>query len=153
MYGIPLIMSKLEFSTTSKIESQKLLQHLMDFEYYPNYFPDQITNVNIVKQENDKIFTEEKIRFSTLVKNIIEQKSIHELLSPNELMTQIIDGPAKGSVVNIQCNDTVSGSDVKISVELKLSLKALFLKPLIGKFFQKYLTALIFKITKRIESS
>jgi|TARA_Y100000590_G_scaffold466416_1_gene641734 ribosome-associated toxin RatA of RatAB toxin-antitoxin module len=146
-------MSKLEFFTTSNIESKKLLQYIMDFEYYPNYFPAQITNVKIIKKENDKIFTEEKIRFSTLVKNIIEQKSIHKLLSENELMTEIIDGPAKGSMVNIFCNDTESGSDVKINVELKLSLKALFLKPLIGKFYQKYLTSLIFKITKRIESS
>ena len=150
---MPHTMSKLDFFTTSNIESKKLLQYIMDFEYYPNYFPAQITNVKIIKKENDKIFTEEKIRFSTLVKNIIEQKSIHKLLSENELMTEIIDGPAKGSMVNIFCNDTESGSDVKINVELKLSLKALFLKPLIGKFYQKYLTSLIFKITKRIESS
>ncbi len=146
-------MSKLEFLTTSNIRPKKLLEYIMDFEYYPNYFPAQITDVKIIKKENDEIFTEEKIRFSTLVKNIIEQKSVHKLLSETELMTEIIDGPAKGSIVNIFCNDMESGSDVKITVELKLSLKALFLKPLIGKFYQKYLTSLIFKITKRIESS
>jgi len=146
-------MSKLEFLTTSNIGPKKLLEYIMDFEYYPNYFPAQITDVKVIKKENNEIFTEEKIRFSTLVKNIIEQKSVHKLLSETELMTEIIDGPAKGSVVNIFCNDKESGSDVKITVELKLSLKALFLKPLIGKFYQKYLTSLIFKITKRIESS
>ena len=146
-------MSKLEFLTTSNIRPKKLLEYIMDFEYYPNYFPAQITDVKVIKKENNEIFTEEKIRFSTLVKNIIEQKSVHKLLSETELMTEIIDGPAKGSIVNIFCNDMESGSDVKITVELKLSLKALFLKPLIGKFYQKYLTSLIFKITKRIESS
>ena len=146
-------MSKLEFLTTSNIGPKKLLEYIMDFEYYPNYFPAQITDVKIIKKENDEIFTEEKIRFSTLVKNIIEQKSVHKLLSETELMTEIIDGPAKGSIVNIFCKDRESGSDVKITVELKLSLKALFLKPLIGKFYQKYLTSLVFKITKRIESS
>ena len=103
-------MSKLEFLTTSNIRPKKLLEYIMDFEYYPNYFPAQITDVKIIKKENDEIFTEEKIRFSTLVKNIIEQKSVHKLLSETELMTEIIDGPAKGSVVNIFCNDKESGS-------------------------------------------
>jgi len=123
----------------------------MDFEYYPNYFPLQLNDVKIIKKENNQIFTEEKIRFSTLVKNVIEQKSVHNVISDNELMTEIIDGPAKGSIITIFCNDTESGSEIKITVDLKLSFKALFLKPLIKKFYQKYLTALIFKITKRIE--
>lgn len=67
-------------------------------------------------------------------------------------MTEIIDGPAKGSIINIFCHDTSSGSEIKITVDLKLSFKALFLKPIIRKFYQKYLNALIFKIIKRIES-
>ena len=46
---MPHTMSKLEFFTTSNIESKKLLQYIMDFEYYPNYFPAQITNVKIIK--------------------------------------------------------------------------------------------------------
>lgn len=56
-------MSKLEFSKISEIESKKLLKYIMDFEYYPNYFPDQLLDVTIIKQENNKTFTEEKLDF------------------------------------------------------------------------------------------
>ena len=46
-------------------------------------------------------------------------------------MTEILEGPAKGTVVNIFCNDVSSGSEITINMELKLSLKAIFLKPII----------------------
>ena len=117
-----------------------------------NYFPLQLKDVKIIKKEKNEIITEEKIVFSTLVKNTIEQRSLHKQISVNQLTTEIIEGPAKGRLVTILCNDTDSGSEIKISVDLKLSMKALFLKPFIGKFYQKYLTALIFKISKRAES-
>ena len=38
-------MSKLEFSTSSTIHSQKIFEYIMDFEYYPNYFPLQLNDV------------------------------------------------------------------------------------------------------------
>lgn len=145
-------MSKLEFETSSNLKSNVLLEYIIDFEYYPNYFPLQLKDVKIIKKEKNEIITEEKIVFSTLVKNTIEQRSLHKQISVNQLTTEIIEGPAKGSLVTILCNDTDSGSEIKISVDLKLSMKALFLKPFIGKFYQKYLTALIFKISKRAES-
>ena len=145
-------MSKLEFNTISSLKSNILLEHIMDFEYYSNYFPYQIKEVNIIKKEDKEIITEEKIIFRTLVKNVIEQKSLHKKISENEIITEILEGPAKGTIVNIFCNDVSSGSEIIINVDLKLSLKAIFLKPLIKKFYQKYLTALIFKITNRVES-
>lgn len=53
-------MSKLEFSKISEVESKKFLKYIMDFEYYPNYFPDQLPDVSIIKQENGEYITEEK---------------------------------------------------------------------------------------------
>ena len=144
-------MSKLEFNTTSSLKSNILLEHIMDFEYYSNYFPYQIKEVNIIKKEDKEIITEEKIIFRTLVKNVIEQKSLHKKISNNELITEIIEGAAKGTIVRMFCVDTSSGSEITVTVDLKLSLKAIFLKPFIKKFYQKYLTALIFKITNRVE--
>ena len=93
--------------------------------------------------------TEEKIVFSTLVKKVITQKSLHKKISDNELVTEIIDGPAKGSIVNIICNRIDSGSEIKFVVDLKLSLKAKFLQPLIKKLYKRYLMALILKINNR----
>ncbi len=145
-------MSKLEFKTSSTLNSKILINHVMDFEYYSNYFPLQIKEVKILEKKDNEIITEEKIIFRTLVKNVIAQKSLHKKISENKLMTEILEGPAKGTVVNIFCNDVSSGSEITINVELKLSLKAIFLKPIIKQFYQKYLTALIFKITNRVES-
>jgi hypothetical protein len=145
-------MSKLEFKTSSTLNSKILINHIMDFEYYSKYFPLQIKEVKILEKKDNEIITEEKIIFRTLVKNVIAQKSLHKKISENKLMTEILEGPAKGTVVNIFCNDVSSGSEITINVELKLSLKAIFLKPIIKQFYQKYLTALIFKITNRVES-
>jgi hypothetical protein len=145
-------MSKLEFKTSSTLNSKILIKHIMDFEYYSKYFPLQIKEVKIIEEKNNEIITEEKIIFRTLVKNVIEQKSLHKKTSENKLITEILEGPAKGTIVNIFCNDVSSGSEIIINVDLKLSLKAIFLKPLIKKFYQKYLTALIFKISNRVES-
>ena len=61
------------------------------------------------------------------------------------MVTEIIDGPAKGSIINVICNQIDSGIEVKFVVDLKLSLKAKFLTPLIKKFYKKYLTALVLK--------
>ena len=145
-------MSKLQFKTSSTLNSKTLIEYIMDFEYYSKYFPLQIKEVKIIEEKNNEIITEEKIIFRTLVKNVIEQKSLHKKTSENKLITEILEGPAKGTIVNIFCNDVSSGSEIIINVDLKLSLKAIFLKPLIKKFYQKYLTALIFKITNRVES-
>lgn len=145
-------MSKLEFELLCELKSDILLEYIMDFEHYTEYFPDQLKQVKVIKKEGNEIITEEKIVFSTLVKNVIEQSSLHRKISENELTTEIIHGPAKGTMITMICQDMTSGSKIKISVDLQLSMKALFLKPLIKKFYQKYLTALIFKITRRVDT-
>jgi len=142
-------MSNLEFILFSKLLPEKLINYIMDFEYYPKYFPTQLKDVKITKQEGNEIITEEKIVFSTLVKHVIEQKSLHKKISDKNLVTEIIYGPAKGTIVNITCNQINSGSEIKFVVDLKLSLKAKFLRPLIKKFYKRYLTALILKINTR----
>ena len=142
-------MGHLEFTIRSKLSTEEFFNYFLDFEYYPNYFPMQIKDVRITKQDDNEIITEEKIVFSTIIKNVISQKSLHKKISDNELVTEIIDGPAKGSIINVICNQIDSGIEVKFVVDLKLSLKAKFLTPLIKKFYKKYLTALVLKFYTR----
>ena len=142
-------MGHLEFTITSKLSPEEFFNYFLDFEYYPNYFPDQIKDIKITQQNDNEIITEEKIVFSTIIKNVISQKSLHKKISDNELVTEIIDGPAKGSIINVICNQIDSGIEVKFVVDLKLSLKAKFLTPLIKKFYKKYLTALVLKFYTR----
>ena len=84
-------MGHLEFTIRSKLSTEEFF----------NYFPMQIKDVRITKQDDNEIITEEKIVFSTIIKNVISQKSLHKKISDNELVTEIIDGPAKGSIINV----------------------------------------------------
>ena len=116
---------------------------------YKNFFPDQTKEVKILDRQNNEITTEETIKFSTLIKRSFVQKSHHKIISDKELSTEILEGPAKGSVVKITCSKNDQGSQVEFTAELKLSLKAKFLSPLIKKFYKRYLTSIIYKITER----
>ena len=70
------------------------------------------------------------------------------MVSDKELMTEILEGPAKGSIIKIICDKNDQGSQIEFDANLKLSLKAKFLAPLIKKLYKRYLTAVIFKITE-----
>ena len=113
-----------------------------------NFFPNQIKEVKILERQNDEIITEETIIFSTLIKSPFIQKSRHKMVSDKELFTEILEGPAKGSIIKIICSKNDQGSQTKFDADLKLSLKAKFLAPLIKKLYKRYLTAIIFKITE-----
>jgi len=142
-------MKNLQFIMDSSVEPEKLMNYIIDFESYKNFFPDQIKEVKILNKENNEIITEETIIFSTLIKKPFVQKSHHEIISDKELSTKILEGPAKGSVIKITCTKNDKGSQIEFDAELKLSLKAKFLLPLIKMFYKRYLTAIIFKITER----
>ena len=143
-------MKNLQFSVNSPIEPEKLMSFITDFEYYQKFFPNQIKEVKILERQNNEIITEETIIFSTLIKSPFVQKSRHKIISDKELFTEILEGPAKGSIVKIICSENDQGSQIEFDAELKLSLKAKFLSPLIKKLYKQYLTAIIFKITERV---
>ena len=142
-------MTNLQFQTDSPIEPEKLMSYITNFEYYQKFFPNQIKEVKILDRQNNEITTEETIIFSTLIKSTFVQKSHHKLMSDKELFTEIIEGPAKGSIIKIICTKNDQGSQIKFDVDLKLSLKAKFLKPFIKKLYKRYLIAVVYKISAR----
>ena len=142
-------MTNLQFQTNSPIEPEKLMSYITDFENYQKFFPHQIKSVKILDRQNNETITEETIIFSTLIKSEFVQKSHHKLISDKELFTEIIAGPAKGSVIKVICTKNDQGTQVKFDVDLKLSLKAKFLGIFIKKLYKRYLTAIIYKINNR----
>jgi ribosome-associated toxin RatA of RatAB toxin-antitoxin module len=145
-------MANLQFSINSSINPEKFMSSVTDFERYQKFFPDQIKEVKILERKNNEIITEETIIFSTLIKSPFVQKSHHKIISDKVLLTEILEGPAKGSVVKITCGKNEQGSQIKFDANLKLSLKAKFLTPFIKKLYKRYLTAIIFKITEYEQS-
>ena len=125
------------------------MSFITDFEYYKKFFPSQIKDIKILERQNDVIVTQENIFFTSLLKSSFVQKSRHKLVSDKELLTEIIEGPAKKSVINVKCIENDQGSEVKFDADLKLSLKAKFLQPFIKKLYTRYLTAIIYKINSR----
>ena len=142
-------MTNLQVSIKSHLKPEKLMSFIIDFEYYKKFFPGQIKDIKILDRQNNVIITQESIIFTSLLKSSFVQKSRHKLVSDKELLTEIIEGPAKGSVINVKCVENDQGSEVKFDADLKLSLKAKFLRPFIKKFYTRYLTAIIFKINSR----
>jgi ribosome-associated toxin RatA of RatAB toxin-antitoxin module len=142
-------MSELIFSLSSPILKEKLFNYIIDFEYYKNYFPNQISQILITEKTQYEIHTTEEIVFSSIVKNIIHQKSIHRLNPYENITTEIVEGPAKGSTILITLSTVNSETEVTFNAELKLSLKAKFLGPLIKKLYKRYLTSLMYKINNR----
>ena len=140
-------MTNLQFQTSSPIEPEKLMSYITNFECYQKFFPNQIKEVKILERQNNEIITEETIIFSTLIKSAFVQKSHHKLMSDKELFTEIIEGPAKGSIIKIICTKNDQGSQIKFDVDLKLSFKAKFLKPFIKKLYKRYLIAIVYKIS------
>ena len=141
-------MTNLQFSINSTVEPEKLMSFITDFEYYQKFFPNQIKEVKILERQNNEIITEEAIIFSTLIKSPFVQKSRHKIISDKELFTEILEGPAKGSVVKIICDKNDQGSQIKFDADLRLSLKAKLLAPFIKKLYKRYLTAIIYKISE-----
>ena len=113
-------MTNLQFQTSSPIEPEKLMSYITNFEYYQKFFPNQIKEVKILDRQNNEITTEETIIFSTLIKSAFVQKSHHKLMSDKELFTEIIEGPAKGSIIKIICTKNDQGSQIKFDLDLKL---------------------------------
>ena len=142
-------MPNLQFSMESHLKPEKLMSFIIDFEHYKNFFPSQLKEFKILEKQNNVITTEETIVFTSLLKSSFVQKSRHKLISDKELLTEIIDGPAKGSVINVKCIEGDQGSVAIFDADLKLSFKAKFLGPFVKKLYRRYITAVIYKINSR----
>jgi len=139
-------MTKLEFSMKLESSKEKLMEKIMDFEKWPTYLPIQLKSVKIIKETENETTVEEILVFKTLIKNEIKQTSIYKKISDNSIHSEIISGHAKGTKTNISFQETESGVEVSVDIELKLSLKARFLSLIIKKVFKSFLQGVLLKI-------
>ena len=135
----------MEFSMNMESSVEEVFKKLIDFESMPDLLPRQLKNVEIISKKLDQIVTRETLVFKTIVKNEIVQESSHEV-GDNKIKTVITSGPAKDSVINMKLEKRDSGSTIIINIDLKLSLKARILLPIIKKAYQSLLTGILYKI-------
>jgi len=139
----------MDFAIILNSSPEKIFKILIDFEGIPKFLPRQLKEVNIIKKENEIVHTKEKLVFKTIVKNKINQECIHKI-GNNKITTEIISGPAKNSTINLVLNKQGTGTKVDIVINLKLSLKAKILLPIIKKVYRALLTGILYKIDNLI---
>ena len=84
--------------------------------------------------------------FSSIIKNKIVQQTKHSKISKNKLKSQIISGPASGSVIIVDFSKVNEGTQVSVNLDLNLSLKAKFLSPLIKKLYKTVMSGILYKM-------
>ena len=79
------------------------------------------------------------------------QKSLHTL-KQNELETKIIEGPAKGTQINIILETKDRETLILIKIDLKLKSKFIFLTPIIKRMYKKTFTSILYRINTEIQN-
>jgi len=139
-------MSKIEFIIELPSTKEQLMPVITDYESYSTYLPDQLKNVRILEKNGHEIVTQEEIFFSNILKKPFLQKSSHKLIDSKTHESRIISGPANGSTLIIFFDDIDNGTKITVNIDLKLSLKAKFLLPLIKKWYKRIFTNLLYHI-------
>jgi ribosome-associated toxin RatA of RatAB toxin-antitoxin module len=140
-------LSKLNFELNVDANKTILEKLFTDYEYYSNYLV-QIESVEIIKKNDDEIITKEVLVFSTYLKNKITQTSSHKI-NDNVYFSEILDGPAKGTIVKVKFLAEDLKTKIIIDVELKLSLKAKIFYPIIKKAYKQFLIGIFLKMNTR----
>lgn len=146
-------MVKLEFSLELPTEPEQLMKLSEDYENLSKYLPDQLKSVKILEQGKNRTKTEEIIVFRTIVKKEIIQQAFHTKIGINKLVTEIISGPAKGTIINSIFEKNNLGSKIIFDIDLKLGLKAKIIQPLIKKYYKMVLTSVLYKMNNEILKS
>ena len=139
----------MEFSMKMESNVEDIFSKLIDFENMPKLLPRQLKKVEIVNKKENLVLTRETLVFKTVVKNEITQESSHEI-GDKKIKTTICSGPAKNSVIKMTVKENGIGSEVIINIDLKLSLKARILLPIVKKAYSSLLTGVLYKIDSLI---
>ena len=139
-------MSKFNFEMTLPADSRKLFTLVTDYENYQKVFPDQLKEVTIVSRNGSEIITTEILTFNTHFKNTeLYQKTSHSVHYPR-LSSNVIEGPFKGTVIQVTFDELDSGSKVTVNIELKISLKYKILSPIIKNKYKSIFMSLLYKM-------
>jgi ribosome-associated toxin RatA of RatAB toxin-antitoxin module len=147
----------LVFSLLLPSPNYKIYEKMTDFENLKDYLPMQIESVKILKKpeqsnlQKNQIITEENIVSNSILKASFIQQSLHTL-KENELHTQIIEGPGKGTLIKILFENKEEQTLISIQIDLKLKLKYIFLSPIIKKEYKKMLTSILYRINTGVQS-
>ena len=138
-------MPDFNFEIMLSAAPRKLFMLVTDYENYQKAFPDQLNEVSVISR-NDSEVTKEVLTFNIHLKNTkLYQKTIHIADYPR-LVSNVIEGPFKGTVIQVKFDKLDNGSKVTVNAELKIGLKYKFLSPIIKSKYKTILTSLLYKM-------
>jgi len=136
----------MEFNTTVECNYKEFLKILKDFENLPKYLPRQLQKIQILEKQDNIVIIEVILTFKSLIKNEISQKIKIKTESDNKLILEVLDGHAKNTKVWIVTQSNDCKTQVNVNIDLKLSLKARILSPIIKREYKSLLTGVFLKI-------
>ena len=136
----------MEFNTTIECNYKEFLKILKDFENLPKYLPRQLQKIQILEKQDNMVIIEVILTFKSLIKNEISQKIKIKTEFDNKLILEVLDGHAKNTKVWIVTQSNDCKTQVNVNIDLKLSLKARILSPIIKREYKSLLTGVFLKI-------
>ena len=136
----------MDFSLNLTSSKNKLIELATDYIEFPKYLPDQIKSVIILEHTPSYTITEETLHLSSVISKSFIQQTKHYVPHDDVLKTEILSGPAKGSIIEIKFSDTENGTSILVNIDVKLGLKYKFLLPLIKKSYKTFLMAILYKM-------
>tara|TARA_B110000438_G_scaffold235025_1_gene231602 strand:- start:2179 stop:2637 length:459 start_codon:yes stop_codon:yes gene_type:complete len=146
-------MTSLEFSMTLPAKIEKFIEFSKDYESFSEYLPQQIKKILILEKNSQGTITEETLVFSSVIKKEINQQSLHYEKSQNNLITEILSGPAKGSIIDLVFSIDKLGTRIDVKILLNISFKYKILKPMIVKWYKMILQGILLKMNTKIIQS
>ena len=119
---------------------------LTNYKDLIKYLPRQLKKVDVLEENDTYTIIEVTLSFKTLIKKEITQKIKIEKRYADSLFIQVLDGHAKNTVIRISIIPNIEKSLVKVEIDLKLSLKAKILSPIIKREYKQLLTGVFRKM-------
>jgi len=136
----------MDFSLTLSSPKHKLIELAINYADFPKYLPDQIKSVEIIEKTSFFTITEESLHLSSVISKSFVQRTKHYALQDDLLKSEILSGPAKGSVIELKFSETENGTSVFVKVDVKLGLQYKFLLPLIKKSYKTFFMGILYKM-------
>jgi hypothetical protein len=136
----------MDFSLTLSSPKHKLIELAINYADFPKYLPDQIKSVEIIEKTSFFTITEESLHLSSVISKSFVQRTKHYVLQDDLLKSEILSGPAKGSVIELKFSETENGTSVFVKVDVKLGLQYKFLLPLIKKSYKTFFMGILYKM-------
>jgi hypothetical protein len=143
-------MVKMNYSFELSCDKDKFFHVLTDYQNLVKYMPRQLQKIEILEKQDKHTIIESTIFLRNLITKQFSQRLKIHVESDNKILLEILDGIAKGTQSTISIISDDEETVCNINTNVKLSLKAAILYPIIKKEYAGFLTKVSRKIMENI---